>query len=99
ARAGDDGVEIDRLRRQQLLAREGEELRGQPRAALRRPGRTAQRPARRLVVDALLSELDVAENDMQQVVEVMRHAARQLADRFELLRLPQSVLGALALGD
>ena len=40
--------------------------------------------------------IDVAEDDGEQVVEVVRDAAGQLADRLHLLRLAQRLLGRLA---
>ena len=43
-------------------------------------------------------EIEIAEHDRQHVVEVVRDAAGQLADRLHLLRLPQRFLGLLALG-
>ena len=42
--------------------------------------------------DAIPEQLEVAHDDGEQVVEVVRDAARQLADRFELLRLTESML-------
>jgi hypothetical protein len=57
-------------------------------------------------VKALGKQLRIPANGHQQVVEVMRHASRQAADRLHLLGLPkllvallQCVLGLLALGD
>ena len=40
--------------------------------------------------------LHAATDDHQQIVEVMRDAAGQLADRFEPLRLAQCAFGRLA---
>ena len=45
------------------------------------------------------TKLAVAEDRRQQVVEVVRHAAGQLADGFHLLRLPELRLERLALAD
>ena len=50
-------------------------------------GRARERQQRRVPLD-----------DGQDVVEIVRHAAGQLADRFHLLRLPQLCLQALPLG-
>ena len=41
----------------------------------------------------------VAQDDRQDVVEVVGHAARQLADGLELLRLTELILEALAVGE
>src|SRR5262249_55493890 len=46
---------------------------------------------------SLAQELHVAEDGRQQVVEVVRDAARELAERFELLRLQQLVVRNLQL--
>ena len=48
---------------------------------------------------AALQELDVADDDGEQVVEVVRDAAGELADGLHLLGLPQGLLGLQALGD
>ena len=40
--------------------------------------------------------VDIAEDDGEHVVEVVRDAARQPADRFHLLRLTQRLLGRFA---
>src|SRR3546814_9853312 len=42
-------------------------------------------------------QVEAADDDRQQVVEVMGHAAGQLADRLHLLSLAQQVLGPLLL--
>ena len=61
-------------------------------------------PLHRLAVDrrpcqSRLEELDVAEHDRQQVVEVVRHAGGELADRLQPLHLAQRGLDPLALCD
>ena len=52
-----------------------------------------------IVRQPLAQKLEIAQHRGQQVVEVVRHAAGELADRFQLLQLAQLVLGAVALGD
>ena len=44
-------------------------------------------------------EFAIADDDGEQIVEVVRHAARQLADRLHLLRLREFGLQRLLLGD
>ena len=44
-------------------------------------------------------EVAVTEDHRQQVVEIVRHPARQLADRFHFLRLAKLILQVLAFGD
>jgi hypothetical protein len=45
----------------------------------------------------LLGDLQVADDDGEQVVEVVRNPAGQLADGLELLRLPQPLRARTAL--
>jgi hypothetical protein len=90
--AVDQLSEIDRLGLQGLAPGEGEQL-----TAERRP------PVRRLahlIDDALssgrpfgsLQQAQSPGNDHQQVVEIVRHAARELAERVDLLRLAKLFL-------
>ena len=51
---------------------------------------------RRRFGDAALEQLQVADHDAEQIVEVVRDAAGELADRFHLLRLQQARFEALA---
>ena len=75
-----------------------------PRATARRiPARTRSRCS---AADVALQQLQAVREHRQQIVEVVCHAAGQLADRFQLLRLakrllgiPQPLLVAQALGD
>ena len=55
-----------------------------PRMAL-----SSSRSCLRIVGQALAQQLQTAQHRHQQIVEIMRHAAGQLADRFHLLRLEQ----------
>ena len=48
---------------------------------------------------AALQEFDVADDDGEQVVEIVGDAAGELANGLHLLGLPQSLLGLQALGD
>ena len=54
---------------------------------------------RRRFGDAALEQLQVADHDAEQIVEVVRDAAGELADRFHLLRLQQPRFEALLLGE
>ena len=100
-------VEVDDPRLEHLLAAEGEELVGDGRRLLARLLDHLDILAARLVeVLAPDQQFRVAEDGGEQVVEVVRHAAGQTADRFHLLRLPelfaalaQGFLGVLALED
>ena len=53
----------------------------------------------RVVADAVFQHLQIALDHRQQVVEVVRHAAGQLAQRLDLLVLAQHVLVAADFGD
>ena len=95
----DQRRDIGRLHLQPLDPAEGEQLAGQPRPPLRRRkrvGRVAQQP---LVLDLLGDQVEAADDDRQQIVEVMRNAAGQLAERLHFLALAKLVLRRLQLGD
>src|ERR1700730_17792355 len=48
---------------------------------------------------ARAQEVEIADDHAEQIVEVMRHAAREVADRLHLSRLRQLLLGDTLLGD
>jgi hypothetical protein len=50
-------------------------------------------------VEARLEQIHAPDDDRQRAVEIVRQAARQLADRFHLLQLPEVLLGELAAAD
>ena len=83
------------LRRERLPAGQGEQLPREPRAgdhgAVHR-GDLALGLARQ----ARAQQMQVGCDDHEQVVEVMRHATRELPDGFELLRLCEGELASLA---
>ena len=91
-RVGDQPVGVERAGVERLLAREGEQAVGQDGGALRAlQGKIARAGDARGGRDvAELGELAAdhvqpAHDDGQQIVEVVRHAAGELADRFHLL--------------
>ena len=95
AGVGDQGVEVGRLRPQRLLAREGEQLAGQGGRAI--DGLAHQlEPFVRDGAQVLVQQyVDVAQDHHQDVVEVVRDAAGELAQHdFHLLRLPQLALAS-----
>jgi hypothetical protein len=100
-RLADHLAHIAGARRQRLLARIGEQPAGQRRTAFGRLLRDVDRIAESRVVrrDALAQDLEIAEHDHQQIVEIMRDAAGELADRVHALGARQFGLGALELGD
>ena len=89
------------LRRQRLLAREGEQPAGQRGGALRALQRhvAGARDARSTAGDGgkcgnlAADHVEPAQDDGEQVVEVVRDAAGELADGLHLLRLAQRFLG------
>ncbi len=93
-------IQIDDPWRQHLLAGEGEQALGQLGAA---PGCLARQPdARqtlRIITNGVFEQLQAAENDRQEIVEIVRHAARELADRVHLLGLRQLLLTRPAFRD
>ena len=88
---------------ERLLAREGEQPAGQRGGALRALQRhllgardPRDRGRRRQFGHLPADHVEAAEDDGEQIVEVVRDAAGELADRFHLLRLPEQFLGLLA---
>ena len=95
----DDAPDIGRARIQRLAAREGQKLRGQPRAAAHRLERVLDAlRARRIVLQIGAGALEIGADDLQQVVEVVSDAAGEMADRLHLLRLPRGLLRDQPLG-
>ena len=90
------------MRSQRLLPGKGQQPLDQRRAALRsfqcRPQKAlgAARVAARY---ASLRQPDTADDDGQHVVEVMRDAAGEMADRFHLLHLPNLQLSSFPFSD
>ncbi|KAF1853937.1 hypothetical protein Lal_00005148 [Lupinus albus] len=94
--AADQPVGVDRLRRQRLLAGEGEQPVGQRRRPPHRPLRGDDELVQLVdaaLVDAGGDAFQRARDAGQQVVEVVRQPAGQLSDRFHLLRLAQLLFG------
>ncbi|MEJ0070988.1 MAG: hypothetical protein WDO24_22180 [Pseudomonadota bacterium] len=93
-------VEIDIDRSERLAAGKGEQAARQigaaPSGSLRLVDEFLEV---RIVAAALAQQPQIPDDDAQQVVEVVRHAAGQLADRFHFLRLDELGLGGLAGGD
>ena len=91
---GDRGVDLDVARLQRLLARERQQMLDQLGAAFGGIVDQARRALQlRLLLQARHQRLGIARDHGQHVVEVVRDAAGQLADRIELLRLVQLPLG------
>ena len=98
--AADQAAEVDDLRRKRLSSSERQQLRGELRSA-RDGGDRGLQPllGARIAGDVATEQLQVAADDLQDVVEVVRHAAGELADGLHLLRLAQLRLGLRAFGD
>ncbi len=91
--AREHAVEIGRAPIQLLLAREGEELVGEPGPALRGLHGVVQEAQDALVRDLARRELDRPHHGRQQVVEIVRDAAGELADRLHFPALRELLLG------
>ena len=92
--------DIGRLRRQGLAAGERQKLLGQSRSAFgRRRGVVEAADCLGVGADIGPHEVEIGLDDLQDVVEIVRHAAGQLADRFHLLALPERRLVAQLFGD
>ena len=78
---------------------EREQLSGQPRAALGGGERIFGIALELRVVGALGDDVEPADDDRQQIVEVVRDAAGELAQRLHLLALAELLLRGLEVGD
>ncbi len=88
------------IRIERLATREGEHLRSEFAAArdgIAHHAQAAQQVG--IVLRLQFDELQVGGNNLQHVVEVVRDAARQVADGFELLHLTEAVFRLDARGD
>jgi hypothetical protein len=91
---------VSGLRAQVLAPREGEQTLGQRGAALRRLQRVRhQMRGLRMRGHAAREQVEVADDDGEEIVEVVRDPAGEMPDRLVLLRLAKRGLGALAIGD
>ena len=97
--AAHEAAEVHHLRRQRLASAEGEQLRGELRLRATRPASALRTRCSALSLPAMSFEqqLQIAADDLQQIVEIVRDAAGEFADRFHLLRLAQGLLDFLAL--
>ena len=100
SRAAKDLVQVEHLGGDDLLAGERQQVARQRRRRLGRVGHVEQlRPARVVRASGRQAELQTAGDDREEVVEVVRDAARQPADRLHLLRLDQLAFQPLSIGD
>ena len=92
-------AEIDNFRLQRLPSREGEKLLDQPRATFGRHGHHIDALERlRILPTARCRRRVRADDDSQEIIEIMRNPARHMAERLKLLRLAQRFLGLPLLG-
>ena len=97
---GDDGIQVERARIQHLAAAEGEQLLRQLGGAVGSALDLAEVAAQLdVAVCSLEQERGVAGDAGEQVVEVVRDAAREPAEALELLRVQELHLEPLPLGD
>ena len=98
--AGDKAAGIDRLGVERLAAREGEQPLGERGRPLRAAHRVLHRAVQAVAVgrgrlQRALQGFQVADDDGQEIVEIVRHAAGELADALHLLRLGKLFLRPL----
>ena len=98
---GDQAIDLDGLGIERLLARESEKALRQEYGALSAAHGVVSQPLqiaafRGRCLQSALEVFEIADNYGQQIIEIVRDAARQVADAFHLLRLPQSLLGLRA---
>ena len=91
-------VQVDQTRLDDLSARKGQQLPGQPGRTHGRIAHLAQQLLGLIIAtQPLTGQLQVAQDGGQQVVEVVGHAAGQPADGFHLHRMLQLLLQSTAL--
>ena len=91
-------AEVEHLRRDDLAAAEHQQLAGQRRGAVGGAADLGDVVVDRVLgLELLLGEVDAGQDHRQQVVEVVRDAARELADALQPLRLAEPLLELLAL--
>lgn len=96
----DQAPQIHRHRPQILLPRERQQALGQRRATLGAlQGAVDQAMQARIVGKPFTQQVEIAHHRHQQIVEIMRNAAGELADGLHLLRLAQLLLGLFARSD
>ena len=94
----DQRRQVDGLDLELLTAGESQQALRQRRATPRALQRGLDEPqGLGIVGEVLAQQVEISHHRHQQVVEIMRDAAGQLADRLEFLRLPQLFLGTFAL--
>ena len=92
-------IEVDDLGIDQLPAGERQQLLGHLSATPRRQQHVlGEPPDPRRIFGTAVDQLDIADDDGQQIVEVMRHSAGHLADRLQALGAQQLGLRQLAPG-
>ena len=97
--AADQLRQIDRGRSQRLPLGEGEQALDQRLGTIGRLHRAVDQPVFAIAADAApLEHVERADDRGQQIVEIMRDAAGELAHRLQLLRLAQRLLGEPAAG-
>ena len=97
---GQHDVQVEQRRLDDLLAAERQQLARECRGAHARLLNLGEiDPAPIVGIEIVQQQLAVAQDDGQQVVEVVGHAAGQLPDRFHLLRLLILRLQGTAFGD
>ena len=93
--ADEQMAEIGGQRAQRLAAGKRQQLQGQLGAPFDGGGGRIETAGRlRIAGHGQFQQLQIARDNLQHIIEVMRHATGQLADRFELLRLQQGLLAA-----
>ena len=93
-------ADIEHLRRQRLAPGKGQQLAGQLRCAIHRVRNRIDVTAAAILAQiAAAQEVGGGADDGQQVVEIVRDAAGQLAHRIHLLRLAKRFLGLPPFGD
>ena len=98
--AANQSTEVDDPRGERLAAAKREELRCEPRTAQHARHRIRQSLfGERVAFNVLLEQLQIAADDLQEIVEVVRYAAGELADGIQFLDFAKLRLGSSLVRD
>ena len=96
---GDERADVSRFRIERLSPAEGEQLSSELRAILRRVVSLFGELALLGIAETRGEHFQIGDDRRQEVVEIVRDAAGELADRLHLLRLAKLVFDLLAAGE
>ena len=89
-------IDVEHSRIERLAPRKCQQSLSQLGGPLRTNERIVECPFRPCLDYSALGNAEIADDDGEEIVEIVRDTASQLTDSFHFLRLPQGLLGQLA---